>query len=442
MSFEGMTPTEIDSAVARLEGQITRLNTVRDRVNSLVREATYHWQGADLRRFDSSWQGQYRGQIQAVINHIVALSSQLRNQAAAQRATSGDAPGGGIGNGTGPWAASGGGFSAGGGGGGGGGAFADTGGQADDQSGNHEYEVDDARVKTDVGNTGEYLGGGYTHGPDKLDGKYHNWGSKNNEFTAGHPIRNDAWEVDGYEDGRWGGWHDRPQADQPQTDTHGYEPADSSGHKKRPVSVSGEIWEGPSDSVDWDIEGILDSRSGSTGEQHGEVLGGQASGQASGWYGAHGEYSTSAGFADGQLQAEASGMIGVGAHGEASGQIQWGEVIAKGSGEATAGAWVSGDASIGIGTDGLHAKVGGEAMAGVSASADVSVGTEEASVGVGGSVYAGVGVKANVDADFGWDNVSVDVDLGAAIGIGAGIKINIDFSPEKIVDQIAEWWPF
>lgn len=109
MAFTGMTVTNIRSSAGELTRQADELTAIRSRVESLVNEASRHWEGSDISQFRGTWQNSYRARLNQAADRLRSMSAELVRQAAQQEATSGDsstgrppisAPlgGGGVGN--------------------------------------------------------------------------------------------------------------------------------------------------------------------------------------------------------------------------------------------------------------------------------------------------------------------------------------------------------
>jgi uncharacterized protein YukE len=79
---------QIDTAATQLRVQADTLRQLTRHIDTLINEASHHWQGRDIQAFNGQWQLQLRGRLVDSASRIETMSNQLRSQADAQRATS------------------------------------------------------------------------------------------------------------------------------------------------------------------------------------------------------------------------------------------------------------------------------------------------------------------------------------------------------------------
>jgi uncharacterized protein YukE len=85
---------QLGADVEQLDSLSAKFNNVAGELESLIGQlggqiGSTWWQGSDAERFRGDWDGQYRGQLQAVVNRLRDTATQVTAQANQQRATSG-----------------------------------------------------------------------------------------------------------------------------------------------------------------------------------------------------------------------------------------------------------------------------------------------------------------------------------------------------------------
>jgi len=92
VGFTGMSVEDIDRAAVLLRGQGQELESVRQQIDRLVREAGMHWDGADLRAFRGTW-ATVAPKMRTSVDHLADMSKHLVRQADEQRQASAPRPG-------------------------------------------------------------------------------------------------------------------------------------------------------------------------------------------------------------------------------------------------------------------------------------------------------------------------------------------------------------
>jgi hypothetical protein len=166
-----------------------------------------------------------------------------------------------------------------------------------------------------------------------------------------------------------------------------------------------------------------------SGSASAAFLSAQASGSASASFGANGLAAGASGSAAAYLVQ--AGVAGAATYGIAS---------LGGSASAFVGAKVDGQAQAHLGTDGVKVSAGVDAFAGAKATAEGEL--EVGGVGVGAKAegWAGVGAKADADFEVTAEHVKVGVELGVGLGIGGSLKFEIDIEPQKIWENVEDFF--
>jgi len=86
---------QLGADVDQLDSLAQRFDAVSNEIEGMVNQLTSQiegawWQGTDADRFRGDWNGQYRGQLQAVCARLNETAQAVRAQANQQRATSGN----------------------------------------------------------------------------------------------------------------------------------------------------------------------------------------------------------------------------------------------------------------------------------------------------------------------------------------------------------------
>jgi uncharacterized protein YukE len=88
MAFEGMDPDQVDSLGRQLQGQQTALQGIITTLDHLASSMATNWVGADSSRFQQTWTGQYRTQLNQAASQLGTLAHQAISNAGQQRQTS------------------------------------------------------------------------------------------------------------------------------------------------------------------------------------------------------------------------------------------------------------------------------------------------------------------------------------------------------------------
>jgi uncharacterized protein YukE len=95
MTMSGMDATVIRQVAGQLSQQSESIAETSRRVDSLLDLVRHHWQGEDVRQFDSRWMDQYRGICLRLHDNLADLARIARDNADAQEKTSATLDGGG-----------------------------------------------------------------------------------------------------------------------------------------------------------------------------------------------------------------------------------------------------------------------------------------------------------------------------------------------------------
>lgn len=85
---------QLGADVDQLDSLAAKFNSVAGELESLVGQLSGQigstwWQGSDAERFRGDWDGQYRGQLQGVVNRLRETATRVTQQANQQRTASG-----------------------------------------------------------------------------------------------------------------------------------------------------------------------------------------------------------------------------------------------------------------------------------------------------------------------------------------------------------------
>jgi WXG100 family type VII secretion target len=103
MTMSGMDTAAIRQVAGQLSQHSESIAETRQRVDSLLELVRHHWQGDDVRQFDSRWMDQYRGICLRLHENLADLARIARDNADAQDRVSGDLQGGSSGVTGRPW---------------------------------------------------------------------------------------------------------------------------------------------------------------------------------------------------------------------------------------------------------------------------------------------------------------------------------------------------
>lgn len=88
MAFEGMDPDQVESLGRQLQGQQSALSGLISQLDGLTTNMSQNWLGNDSNRFQQTWHGQYRQQLQHAADQLGQLGQVAISNAAEQRRTS------------------------------------------------------------------------------------------------------------------------------------------------------------------------------------------------------------------------------------------------------------------------------------------------------------------------------------------------------------------
>lgn len=87
--FLGMDPAAVDAKAKQLQAKSNEIEQIQTQLSSLIDGLQSVWHGADMKKFQEQYTGQFRPQLTALANGLEQLSQSARQQAQQQRATSG-----------------------------------------------------------------------------------------------------------------------------------------------------------------------------------------------------------------------------------------------------------------------------------------------------------------------------------------------------------------
>ncbi len=85
----GMDPDQVEQLGGRINSEAQNLQALMTKLDGLVQSMQNNWKGTDSDRFATEYTGQYRGQINAAVQQLEALSQTAIRNANEQRQTSG-----------------------------------------------------------------------------------------------------------------------------------------------------------------------------------------------------------------------------------------------------------------------------------------------------------------------------------------------------------------
>lgn len=88
MAFEGMDPDQVDVLGRQLQSQESHLTGLINQLDGLTSTMASNWLGNDSTRFQQTWHGQYRQQLQHAATQLGQLGQTAIQNAAQQRSTS------------------------------------------------------------------------------------------------------------------------------------------------------------------------------------------------------------------------------------------------------------------------------------------------------------------------------------------------------------------
>lgn len=160
-------------------------------------------------------------------------------------------------------------------------------------------------------------------------------------------------------------------------------------------------------------------------------------GNAKGTVGASAGGGASATFGPKGADASAHAEGFVGAKGEVSGSANVGPLEAQAQGSAMVGAEANADVSAHLGLDGVSAAASGGGFAGAAAQGSVTAGISGGTVRASGGVEAGVGLSGEAKVSAGWHNTEIKLGGNAALGLGIKGSIDVHVDPSHIASDVS-----